>query len=81
MSVHGYAWGLKCMARTVVNLGDLFLKSGHMPSKWVVEKLIQRPDFPDHVRLRKKGHDTKTITVALSVLSEGNQFKLLERAG
>jgi len=69
------------MPKAVVNLGDLFVKSDRLPSKWVVEKLIQRPDIPDHVRLRKKDHDTKTITVALSVLTDTKHFKLLERAG
>ena len=69
------------MGNKIVNLGDLFVKEGRTASKWVVEKLIQRPDFPDHVRLRKKGHATKTITVALSVLSDRKQFKPLERVG
>ena len=69
------------MAKTTVNLGDLFMKSGHSPSKWVVEKVIQRPDMPDHVRLRKKDQETKTITVALSVLGDPKHFRLLERAG
>ena len=68
------------MGKTTVNLGDLFVKAGPRPSKWVVEKLIQRPDIPDHVRLRKTDHETKTITVALSILGDPKHFKLVERA-
>ncbi len=68
------------MGKTTVNLGDLFIKSGPRPSKWVVEKLIQRPDIPDHVRLRKMDQETKTITLALSVLGDPKQFRLVERA-
>ena len=58
------------MTKPTIQPGDRFTKEGNPPSIWVVERLIERPDFPVHVRLRREDESNRTVTIGLAVLLE-----------
>ncbi|GHU01527.1 hypothetical protein FACS1894186_4410 [Alphaproteobacteria bacterium] len=51
-----------------VKIGDIFLKVGKVGSHWVVDRIMEYPDIPAHVRLVEQGGNERTVTVALSTL-------------
>ena len=51
----------------------IFIKK--LSSKWLVERIIEFPDLPLHVRLNEQGGNERTVTVALSALLDTRQWK------
>ncbi|MCQ2914435.1 MAG: hypothetical protein MJ247_04500 [Alphaproteobacteria bacterium] len=65
------------MAKCPVNIGDTFQKAQGLSSLWVIERIIEFPDLPLHVRLNEKGGNERTVTVALSALLDPRQWNLV----
>lgn len=47
---------------------EVFRKVNGIESVWIVERLLEFPGAPLHVRLVEKGGNDRTVTVALSQL-------------
>ena len=58
--------------------GDRFLRLGGDESEWRVEKIIETPGVPDHVRLVNETGKRRYLTYAVSVLGDKTRFKRLE---
>ena len=58
-----------------VKTGDLFVKNDKVVSVFKVEKVLDLPSFPTHVRLVEQGGNNRTVTVALSVLNDEKFWK------
>lgn len=58
-----------------VQSGDLFMKAGTPPSKWIVDRMLDFPNMPPHVRLIQYDNRRRTITVALSTLLDSAHFR------
>ena len=63
------------MAKYPVQPNDVFQKASGLSSKWLVERIIEFPDLPLHVRLNEQGGNERTVTVALSALLDPRQWK------
>lgn len=63
------------MAKYPVQPNDVFQKASGLTSKWLVERIIEFPDLPLHVRLNEQGGNERTVTVALSALLDPRQWK------
>ena len=63
------------MAKYPVQPNDVFQKASGLTSKWLVERVIEFPDLPLHVRLNEQGGNERTVTVALSALLDPRQWK------
>lgn len=63
------------MAKYPVQPNDVFQKASGLTSKWLVERVIEFPDLPPHVRLNEPGGNERTVTVALSALLDPRQWK------
>lgn len=63
------------MAKYPVQPNDIFQKASGLTSKWLVERVIEFPDLPPHVRLNEQGGNERTVTVALSALLDPRQWK------
>ncbi len=63
------------MAKYPVQPNDVFQKASGLSSKWLVERVIEFPDLPPHVRLNEQGGNERTVTVALSALLDPRQWK------
>ncbi len=63
------------MAKYSIQPNDVFQKSSGLTSKWLVERIIEFPDLPPHVRLNEQGGNERTVTVALSALLDPRQWK------
>ena len=68
------------MAKFPVQPNDVFQKASGLTSKWLVERVIEFPDLPLHVRLNEQGGNERTVTVALSALLDPQQWRLVESA-
>ncbi len=68
------------MAKFPVQPNDVFQKASGLTSKWLVERVIEFPDLPLHVRLNEQGGNERTVTVALSALLDPHQWRLVESA-
>ena len=68
------------MAKFPVQPNDVFQKASGLTSKWLVERVIEFPDLPLHVRLNEQGGNERTVTVALSALLDPHQGRLVESA-
>ncbi len=68
------------MAKYPVQPNDVFQKSSGLTSKWLVERVIEFPDLPLHVRLNEQGGNERTVTVALSALLDPRQWKPVKTA-
>lgn len=68
------------MPKFPVQPNDVYQKASGLSSKWVVERIIEFPDLPLHVRLNEQGGNERTITVALSALTDARQWKLVKAA-
>ena len=68
------------MAKFPVQPNDVFQKASGWTSKWLVERVIEFPDLPLHVRLNEQGGNERTVTVALSALLDPHQWRLVESA-
>ena len=68
------------MAKFPVQPNDVFQKASGLTSKWLVERVIEFPDLPLHVRLNEQGGNGRTVTVALSALLDPHQWRLVESA-
>lgn len=57
--------------------GDRFMKSGGNESQsiWEVERMVENPDHPLHVRLVKISDKTRVINLAASVLAEKRLYR------
>ena len=57
-----------------VNLkeGSIFVKNDKVPSTFVLDRLIDYSPAPMHVRLKEKGGNERTITVAVETLLDEN---------
>ena len=53
-----------------VKIGDFYVKNDKVVSVFKVEKILDLPSFPPHVRLVEQGGNNRTVTVALSVLND-----------
>lgn len=58
-----------------VKPGDLFVKNDNVVSVFMVDKVLDLPSFPVHVRLVEQGGNNRTVTVALSVLNDEKFWK------
>ena len=56
----------------------VFQKLGDYPSTWEVERMIDYPDLPEHVRLTEIGGGARTMTIALSILSDPKEWKIMK---
>jgi len=66
------------MAKTAVQPGDQYIKEGTPPTQWTVERVLDFPNTPQHVRLvrkRSEATNTRTITVAMSALLDKKFFR------
>ena len=63
------------MPKVPVQPNDVYQKASGLSSKWVVERVIEFPDLPLHVRLNEQGGNERTVTVALSALLDTRQWK------
>ena len=63
------------MQKPPVQPNDIFQKASGLSSKWLVERIIEFPDLPLHVRLNEQGGNERTVTVALSALLDTRQWK------
>ena len=54
-----------------------FLRAGNPPTVWVVERIMEMPDMPPHVRLFREDRPTQTLFIGISVLDDIRQFRLL----
>ena len=68
------------MAKFPGQPNDVFQKASGLTSKWLVERVIEFPDLPLHVRLNEQGGNERTVTVALSALLDPHQWRLVESA-
>lgn len=68
------------MPKCSVQPNDVYQKANGLSSKWVVERIIEFPDLPLHVRLNEQGGNERTITVALSALTDARQWRLVKAA-
>ncbi|MGN0903650.1 MAG: hypothetical protein ACI4PW_00670 [Alphaproteobacteria bacterium] len=69
------------MIKCPVQPNDVFQKASGLPSKWIVERIIEFPDLPLHVRLNEQGGNERTVTVALSTLLDTRQWRALKIGG
>ena len=63
------------MPKTSVQPNDIYQKASGLSSKWLVERIIEFPDLPLHVRLNEQGGNERTVTVALSALLDTRQWR------
>lgn len=68
------------MQKSPVQPNDVYQKASGLSSKWLVERIIDFPDLPLHVRLNEQGGNERTVTVALSALLDTRQWKLVKPA-
>lgn len=68
------------MQKSPVQPNDVYQKASGLSSKWLVERIIEFPDLPLHVRLNEQGGNERTVTVALSALLDTRQWKLVKAA-
>ncbi len=66
------------MAKYPVQPNDVYQKASGLASQWLVERLIEFPNLPLHVRLNEQGGNERTVTVALSALQDVRQWKLIK---
>lgn len=66
------------MRKVKLTPGDRFLRLGGDESEWRVEKIIETPGVPDHVRLVNESGKRRYLTYACSVLGDKTRFKRLE---
>ena len=50
--------------------GSVFIKNDHVPSVFIVDKILDFSPAPLHVRLKEEGGNGRTITVALETLKD-----------
>lgn len=60
-----------------VEVGDRFKRRGTSRRVYIIERFIERPDHPRHVRLVCI-ENSETLTVALSALFDGKYFERVE---
>jgi hypothetical protein len=65
------------MPNTPVQPGDRFLRAGNPPTAWIVERVMEMPDMPPHVRLFREDRPTQTLFIGISVLEDTRQFRRL----
>lgn len=66
--------------KSPVQPNDIFQKASGLASKWVVDRVIEFPDLPLHVRLVEQGGNERTVTVALSALLDTRQWQAVKTA-
>lgn len=71
---------MKKMPKVSVQPNDVYQKASGLSSKWLVERIIEFPDLPLHVRLNEQGGNERTVTVALSALLDTRQWKPVKTA-
>ena len=54
--------------KNAIETGCMYRKMSGINSVWVVDKMLEYPDLPPHVRLIEKGGNERTITIALCAL-------------
>lgn len=57
-----------------VQPNDVFQKAYGLPSKWVVERILEFADMPVHVRLIEQGGNERIVTVAMATLLDPQQW-------
>ena len=68
------------MPKVPVQPNDIYQKASGLSSKWLVERIIEFPDLPLHVRLNEQGGNERTVTVALSALLDTRQWRPVRTA-
>jgi hypothetical protein len=58
--------------------GDRFVRLEGEESQWRVERIIQTPGVPDHVRLVNDTGKRRYLTYAVSVLGDKTRFRRIE---
>ena len=69
------------MPKISVQPNDVYQKANGLSSKWLVERIIEFPDLPLHVRLNEQGGNERTVTVALSAFLDTRQWRPVKTAG
>ena len=65
------------MPKTSTQPGDRFLRAGNPPTVWVVERIMEMPDMPPHVRLFREDRPIQPLFLGISVLEDTKQFRRL----
>lgn len=60
-----------------LQVGALFEKNDKVPSVFVVDKVLDFSPAPIHVRLKEKGGNERTVTVALETLMDETFWRSL----
>ena len=55
--------------------GDRFIKLDNTNFVWVAETILERPDFPVHVRLIRADDRHRMITLSVSALLDRRLFR------
>ena len=65
-------WKSKKKNTSTLNLqeGTVFEKNDKVPSVFIVDKIMDFSPAPTHVRLKEKGGNERTVTVALETLMD-----------
>jgi len=66
------------MGKLDIKPGDQYVKSGMPPTYWTVDRLLDFPNTPQHVRLvrrRDETSHTRVITIAVSALMDRRNYK------
>ena len=65
------------MGKIEINPGDQYIKEGTPPTHWTVDRLLEFPNTPTHVRLirrRDETSHTRVITIAVSALLDKKNY-------
>ena len=65
------------MQNTSAQPGDRFLRAGNPTTMWIIDRFMELPNMPPHVRLFREDRPTQTRVVALSLLDDARQFRRL----
>jgi hypothetical protein len=65
------------MLNTPVRPGDRFLRAGNPTTMWIIDRFMELPNMPPHVRLFREDRPTQTRVIALSLLDDARQFRRL----
>lgn len=68
------------MANYPIQPDDVFQKTNGLTSKWTVERILEFPDIPVHVRLVEQGGNERIITIAMATLLDTQQWACIKKA-
>ena len=60
-----------------LKIGAIFEKNDRVPSIFIVDRVLDFSPAPIHVRLKEKGGNERTVTVALETLKDEHFWRCL----